>query len=141
MKPFKHPIKTLLRLSSITLETLPKYTWNAPSNLTLQMLCGLWRTKKLSQMAIPLGPAFRTWERIWTFLSKLVWIWSGFCWKVYIFHKIKERTLNITLYVVFISFKEILLKNSRIDLKSRFGPDSMGSVRERVFSCDEKLQT
>ena len=40
------------------------------------------------------GPDFRTLVRIRTFLGKVVRIWSGFCSKVRIFHKIKERTLK-----------------------------------------------
>ena len=40
------------------------------------------------------GPDFRTLVRIRTFLGKVVRIWSGFCSKVRIFHKNKERTLK-----------------------------------------------
>ena len=47
-----------------------------------------------------IGPDFRTLVRIRTFLGKLVRIWSGFCSKVRIFHKIKGGTLKMAFLSV-----------------------------------------
>ena len=57
----------------------------------------VWKLRFLQNrtQCLHFGPDFRTLVRIRTFLSKLVRIWSGFCWKVRIFHEIMERTHKI----------------------------------------------